>query len=124
MMCMTVLHGGVCHRTSTPYKRGNKIKEKMYGLHRSTENLRSRSKSTMLKMIWRTGYFGRAFDRPISLRKLLSSSKEERRNKLVRGEMWIKQECVLLPLLSIYKLGVRSLANARVELDSFKRGKH
>ena len=24
----TVLHGGVCHRTSTPHKSGNKIKEK------------------------------------------------------------------------------------------------
>ena len=28
MMCMTVLHGGVCHRTSSPHKRGNKMKEK------------------------------------------------------------------------------------------------
>ena len=28
MMCTTVLHGGVCHRTSTPHKSGNKIKEK------------------------------------------------------------------------------------------------
>ena len=28
MMCMTVLHGGVCHRTSTPHKSGNKMKEK------------------------------------------------------------------------------------------------
>ena len=28
MMCMTELHGGVCHRTSTPYKSGNKMKEK------------------------------------------------------------------------------------------------
>ena len=24
MMCTTVLHGGVCHRTSTPHKSGNK----------------------------------------------------------------------------------------------------
>ena len=28
MMCTTVLHGGVCHRTSTPQKSGNKMKEK------------------------------------------------------------------------------------------------
>ena len=28
MMCMTELHGGVCHRTSTPHKSGNKMKEK------------------------------------------------------------------------------------------------
>ena len=29
MMCMTGLHdGGVCHRTSTPHKSGNKMKEK------------------------------------------------------------------------------------------------
>ena len=26
--CTTVLHGGVCHRTSTPRKSGNKMKEK------------------------------------------------------------------------------------------------
>ena len=28
MMCTTVLHGGVCHHTSTPHKSGNKMKEK------------------------------------------------------------------------------------------------
>ena len=28
MKCATVLHGGECHRTSTPRKSGNKIKEK------------------------------------------------------------------------------------------------
>ena len=28
MMCMTELHGGICHRTSTPHKSGNKMKEK------------------------------------------------------------------------------------------------
>ena len=28
MMCTTVLHGGVCHGTSTPHKSGNKMKEK------------------------------------------------------------------------------------------------
>ena len=28
MMCTTMLHGGVCHRTSTPHKSGNKMKEK------------------------------------------------------------------------------------------------
>ena len=28
MMCMTELHGGVCHRTSTPHKSGIKMKEK------------------------------------------------------------------------------------------------
>ena len=28
MMCTTVLHGGVCHRTSTLHKSGNKMKEK------------------------------------------------------------------------------------------------
>ena len=28
MMCMTELHGGVCHRTSIPHKSGNKMKEK------------------------------------------------------------------------------------------------
>ena len=28
MMCTTVLHGGVWHRTSTPHKSGNTMKEK------------------------------------------------------------------------------------------------
>ena len=28
MMCTTVLDGGVCHRTSTPHKSGNTMKEK------------------------------------------------------------------------------------------------
>ena len=28
MMCTTVLHGGVFHRTSTPHKSVNKMKEK------------------------------------------------------------------------------------------------
>ena len=28
MMCMTELHGGVCHLTSSPHKSGNKMKEK------------------------------------------------------------------------------------------------
>ena len=28
MMCMTELHGGVCHSTSIPHKSGNKMKEK------------------------------------------------------------------------------------------------
>ena len=28
MKCMTVLNGGECHRTSTPHKSGNKMKEK------------------------------------------------------------------------------------------------
>ena len=28
MLCTTELHGGVCHRTSTPHKSGNKVKEK------------------------------------------------------------------------------------------------
>ena len=28
IMCMTELHGGVCHRTSTLHKSGNKMKEK------------------------------------------------------------------------------------------------
>ena len=28
MMCTIVLHGGVCHRTSTPHKSGIKMKEK------------------------------------------------------------------------------------------------
>ena len=27
MMCTTMLHGGVCNRTSTPHKIGNKMKE-------------------------------------------------------------------------------------------------
>ena len=27
MMCMTMLHGGVCYRTSTPHTIGNKMKE-------------------------------------------------------------------------------------------------
>ena len=35
MMCMTELHGGVCHRTSTPHKTENKMKEKKKaGLYR------------------------------------------------------------------------------------------
>ena len=28
MMCTTGLHGGVCHRTSTPHKSGIKMKKK------------------------------------------------------------------------------------------------
>ena len=28
MMCTTVLHGGVCHCTSTPHKSGNNMKKK------------------------------------------------------------------------------------------------
>ena len=28
MTCTTVLHGGICNRTSTPHKSGNKMKEK------------------------------------------------------------------------------------------------
>ena len=32
MMCTVVLHGGICHRTSTPHKSGNKVKEKKYRL--------------------------------------------------------------------------------------------
>ena len=33
MKCTTVLHGGVCHRTSTPHnhKSGNKMKRKKTG---------------------------------------------------------------------------------------------
>ena len=27
-MCTTVLHGGICHNTSTPHKSGNKLQEK------------------------------------------------------------------------------------------------
>ena len=27
MMCTTMLHGGVCYRTSTPHQIGNKMKE-------------------------------------------------------------------------------------------------
>ena len=27
MMCTTMLHGGVCYRTSTPHKIGNNMKE-------------------------------------------------------------------------------------------------
>ena len=33
MKCTTVLHGGVCHRTSTPHKSGNKMKEKKKTVH-------------------------------------------------------------------------------------------
>ena len=33
MMCTTVLHGGVCHHTSTPHKSGNKMKEKKKNLN-------------------------------------------------------------------------------------------
>ena len=28
--CTTVLHGGVCYRTSTPHKSGNKMKKKKF----------------------------------------------------------------------------------------------
>ena len=38
MMCTTVLHGGVCHRTSTPHKIGNKMKEKKKKLKRNTKH--------------------------------------------------------------------------------------
>ena len=37
MMCTTVLHGGVCHRTSTPNKSGNTMKKKKR-LKRSEEH--------------------------------------------------------------------------------------
>ena len=40
MMCTTVLHGGVCHRTLTPHKSGNKMKEKKDLLTRSNILLR------------------------------------------------------------------------------------
>ena len=33
MMCMTELHGGVCHRTSTPHKSENNMKEKKICIH-------------------------------------------------------------------------------------------
>ena len=35
----TVLHGGVCHRTSTPHKSGNKMREKKktYVIHVAVE---------------------------------------------------------------------------------------
>ena len=36
MICTTGLHGGVCHRTSTPHKSGNKMKEKKTELQKST----------------------------------------------------------------------------------------
>ena len=37
-MCTTVLHGGVCHRTSTPHKSGNKLKKKkMEGSRQSSD---------------------------------------------------------------------------------------
>ena len=39
MMCTTVLHGGVCHRTSTPHKSGNKMKEKRRERSAHLENL-------------------------------------------------------------------------------------
>ena len=29
MKCTTVLHGGVCHRTSTPHKSGDKMKRNL-----------------------------------------------------------------------------------------------
>ena len=38
MMCMTELHGGVCHRTSTPHKSWNKMKEKKMLQRRSRTN--------------------------------------------------------------------------------------
>ena len=32
-LCTTVLHGGVCHRTSIPHKSGNKMKKtKIYAI--------------------------------------------------------------------------------------------
>ena len=38
-MCTTVLHGGVCHRTSTPHKSGNKMKEKKKNMSKEDDNL-------------------------------------------------------------------------------------
>ena len=32
MKCTTVVQGSVCHRTSTPHKSGNKMKEKKNGM--------------------------------------------------------------------------------------------
>ena len=32
--CTTMLHGGICHRTSTPHKSGNKKKEKKKNCYR------------------------------------------------------------------------------------------
>ena len=39
MLRTTVLHGGVCHRTSTPHKSGNKMKEKKKKMSKEDDNL-------------------------------------------------------------------------------------
>ena len=39
MLCTTVLHGGVCHRTSTPHKSGNTMKEKKIAIQSRREML-------------------------------------------------------------------------------------
>ena len=39
MMCTTVLRGGVCHRTSTPHKNWNKMKEKKNKMSKEDDNL-------------------------------------------------------------------------------------
>ena len=41
MVCTTVLHGGVCHRSSTPHKSGNKMKEKKEYIRHPTRFLHS-----------------------------------------------------------------------------------
>ena len=43
MMCTTVLHGGVCHCTSTLHKSGNKMKETST-LHKSGNKMKEKKK--------------------------------------------------------------------------------
>ena len=47
MMCTTVLHGGVCNRTSTPHKSGNKMKEKKEGFWRQSKWIHLNNKKQM-----------------------------------------------------------------------------
>ena len=37
MMCPTVLHGGLCHSTSTPHQSGNNMKEKKEEMNSTVE---------------------------------------------------------------------------------------
>ena len=56
MMCTTVLHGGVCYRTSIPHKIGNKMKEGKKQKKKRTvclmSNLKIKTQSYVCTGVW------------------------------------------------------------------------
>ena len=51
MMCTPVLHGGICHRTSTPHKSGNKMKEKKTDNFAGQNSMELREKERMSDLL-------------------------------------------------------------------------